>query len=37
MLGRIEDAYDITIFILFPHIPVLRDKFKSFTREQLSW
>lgn len=36
MLGRIEGAHDITVFILFPHIPVLGDKFKSFTDEQLS-
>jgi hypothetical protein len=36
MLGRIEGAHDVTVFILFPHIPVLGDKFKSFTGEQLS-
>lgn len=36
MLGRIEGAHDITVFVLFPHIPVLGDKFKSFTEEQLS-
>lgn len=36
MLGRIEGAYDITVFILFPHIPVLGDKFKSLTEEQLA-
>jgi hypothetical protein len=33
ILGRIEGTYDITVFILFPYIPVLGDKFKSFTRE----
>ena len=36
MLGRIKGAYDITVFILFPHILVLGDKFKSFTDKQLS-
>lgn len=36
MLGRIEGAHDITVFILFPHIPVLGDKFKSLTEEQLA-
>ena len=29
-------AHDITVFILFPHIPVLGDKFKSLTEEQLA-
>jgi hypothetical protein len=36
MLGRIEGAHDITIFVLFPHIPVLGDKFKSLSEAQLS-
>jgi len=36
ILGRIEGAHDITVFILFLHILVLRDKFKSFTDKQLS-
>jgi len=36
MLGRVEGAHDITVFILFPHITVLGDNFKSFTDKQLS-
>lgn len=36
MLGRIEGAHDITVFVLFPHIPVLGEKFKALTREQLT-
>lgn len=36
MLGRIEGAHDITVYVLFPHIPVLGEKFKSLNKEQLS-
>ena len=36
LLGRVVGAHDITVHVLFPHIPVLGDKFKSLTTEQLS-
>lgn len=36
MLGRIEGAHDIAVFVLFPHIPVFGEKFKSLSGEQLS-
>ncbi|KAI7226593.1 hypothetical protein KC330_g8763 [Hortaea werneckii] len=36
MLGRIEGAHDITVFVLFPHIPVSGEKFKSLSSKQLS-
>jgi hypothetical protein len=36
MLGRIEGAHDIAVFVLFPHIPVIGEKFKSLSGEQLS-
>jgi len=36
LLGRVTGAHDITLFVLFPHIHVAGDKFKSLTHEQLS-
>jgi hypothetical protein len=37
LLGRVESAHDITIHILFPHLPGRNDgKFESLTSEQLS-
>ncbi len=36
LLGRVANAHDITIHILFPHLPPPRDKFVSLTHDQLS-
>lgn len=36
LFGRVEGAHDITVHILFPHIPVVGDKFSALTHEQLS-
>jgi hypothetical protein len=36
MLGRVEGAHDIAVYVLFPHLPVFGDTFKSLTREQHS-
>ena len=34
LLGRVEGAHDITIHILFPHLPSRGEKFVSLTQEQ---
>lgn len=36
LLGRPMGAHDITLFVLFPHIDVLGDKFHSLTHDQFS-
>ncbi|KIW19427.1 hypothetical protein PV08_03722 [Exophiala spinifera] len=36
LLGRVANAHDITIHILFPHLPQPQDKFISLTQDQLS-
>ena len=36
LLGRVANAHDITIHILFPHLTQPRDKFISLTQDQLS-
>lgn len=36
LLGRVEGAHDIALYVLFPHIAIGGDKFSSLTREQLS-
>lgn len=36
LLSRAVGAHNITVHLLFPHIPVLGDRFKSLTAEQLS-
>lgn len=36
MLGRIEGAHEIAVFVLFPHIPVFGEKFKPLSSKQLS-
>jgi hypothetical protein len=36
LLGRIEGGYDITLYILFPHLLVAGDEFVALTQQQLS-
>jgi hypothetical protein len=36
LLGRVEGAHDIALYVLFPHLSVAGDEFVSLTREQLS-
>ncbi|KIV98358.1 uncharacterized protein PV09_09804 [Verruconis gallopava] len=37
LLGRVESAHDITVHILFPHLPARQDgTFRSLTNDQLS-
>ena len=36
LLGRAANAHDITIYVLFPHLPSTQDKFVSLTKDQLS-
>lgn len=35
LLGRLEGAHDISLFVLFPHLPTAGDKFNALTQEQL--
>lgn len=36
LLGRVEGAHDITIYVLFPHLVTVREKLVSLTKEQLT-
>ena len=36
LLGRVEGAYDITVYVLFPYLAPAQEKFTSLTKEQLS-
>jgi len=36
LLGRVEGAHDVTIYVLFPHLPRTHDRFVSLSQEQLT-
>ena len=36
LLGRVIGAADVTVHVLFPHLPVVQEKFVAMTKEQLS-
>lgn len=36
MLGRVEGAHDISVYVLFPHLHIGGEQFKSLSREQHS-
>ena len=36
LLGRVEGAQNVAMFVLFPHLGIAGDKFKSLTEDQLS-
>ena len=36
LFGWVEGAYDVTIYVLFPYLPIAGQKFVLLTREQLT-